>query len=61
MCGRSAASMAEERYQQIKPKAEPLPSLSVGQKKDRKIVYRGVRTGESRRSMLLPYGSNGNG
>lgn len=53
MCGRSVASMAEERYQQIKPIAEPLPSLRVGEKKERKTKYGNVRTGQERRTTML--------
>jgi hypothetical protein len=60
MCGRSAASIAEERYQQIKPIAEPLPSLSMGEKKKRQPKYGRVRTGQERRTTMLNVGySNG--
>ena len=60
MCGRSAASIAEEKYQAMKPEPMPLPSLRVGDKKKRNTKYGSVRTGQERRTTMLNVGySNG--
>ena len=61
MCGPSAASMAEARYQQIKPEKLPLPSLKMGDRVERTIKYGQVRTGQARRSLLMPFMDQGNG
>ncbi len=58
MCGPSVASMAEQRYQQIKPEKLPLPSLRMADKKKRNTKYAEVRTGQERRQTLLNVGSD---
>lgn len=61
MCGPSVAGLAAQRYEQIKPEKLPLPSLAMGEKKDRKINYGQVRTGQTRRSLLMPFMDQSNG
>jgi hypothetical protein len=58
MCGPSAASLAEQRYQQIKPEKLVLPSLKMGEKKKRNIKYGAVRAGQERRQTLLNVGND---
>ena len=58
MCGPSVASLAEQKYQQIKPEKLPLPSLAIDKKKDRKVQYAAYRTGQERRQTLLNIGND---
>lgn len=58
MCGPSAASMAAQRYEQIKPEKVALPSLRVEDKKKRNTKYGAVRAGQERRQTLLNVGND---
>jgi len=59
MCGGGGGKTADEYYEEMdKPEKQPLPSLSMAKRGSREPKYGGVKVGQKRRNLLMPYGVN---
>ena len=55
--GGGGGKSADQYYQEMaKPEKKPLPSLSMSKIERSRPTYDNVRTGQERRSLILPYG-----